>query len=201
MNFLKMSTLVFIAMSLFISCASHPKLRNPSSENTAQTMRGFLFVEKNDQYQKFAFRDEGFFLISNSTFATRQEAINFCSKVQGYELSSWLMPLVMAMGSLPFEDLRINNVVGEAVLSGEKTMSGEDRTGVIFWVKEKTPEKDHLYDGKSDLLYAMLDGCGPNCDQLESLSDINLKLKKLGKPTIAPQAICVDQELKKIDNR
>lgn len=167
-----------------------------SHADERQMMSGFLKQEETEQYQKFAFRDEGTFLVSQAGFLRRDEALEFCKSIEGFELSDWLLPWVMTISGLPFSELHKNNVIEVEVLDGNHTLSGRNRSGLIFWIQgRKASEEMQLAQG-SDSVYAMLNGCGPNCDAVESLAKINAKLVLKGRAVQKPLAICVSQELK-----
>lgn len=184
---------------LVAACASSPPAprRVASDEKDVQQISGFVLLETNDKLQRFAFRDQGEFLVSKTGFSRRIDAVDFCRAVPGFDLSDWVLPGVMTITSLPFEDVRKNNIVDANVLDGSKTMSGEGRGGLIFWIKGKTVPEEAQISKKPDLVYAMMNGCGPNCQGVEALSAVNAKLKTIGKPALFPVAICTSESLQK----
>ncbi|MGZ3668901.1 MAG: hypothetical protein ACXVB9_19925 [Bdellovibrionota bacterium] len=186
--------LVFVA--LVLSSCSMTETRVPSSaeENYAgvRELSGIIAKDKTDRFQRYAFRDQGAFLISTAGFTARTDAIAFCAGQQGYRLSTWILPGVLTMQSLPFTDLRRNNIVEDNVIDGGDEGAA---SGVLFWVVGKDDKEEAQFKPNTDLIYTMLNGCGPGCDAVVRLSVVNAKLKKLGKAAISPRAICTSNEL------
>lgn len=202
---MKISRLIssLICGFLISACASSPKAARhiATDENDVQKMTGFNLLETNGNYQKFSFRDQGDFLVSKTGFSHRKDAIDFCKSNPGYDLSNWVLPGVMTMSSLPFDDLRRNNLIDSKVLDGSRTLSGDLRSGLIFWIKGKTAKEEVQISKGSDLVYEMLNGCGPGCDGVEALALINQKLKTVGEQPRAPLAICTSEVLQQNLNK
>jgi len=187
--------LVFLALALSsCSIAETPRAPSSTEENYAgvRELSGIISKDKTDKFQRYAFRDQGAFLISNAGFTTRTDALAFCSGQEGYRLSTWILPGVLTMQSLPFSDLRRNNNVEDNVIDGGDEGSA---SGVLFWVLGKDDKEEAQFKPNLDLIYTMLNGCGPGCDAVVRLSGVNAKLKKLGKAPISPRAICTSSDL------
>ena len=177
----------FALLSLGLASSCSSQSRQPSSAHASdpesQAMMGFKLEKKTPQFQLFSFRDQGMFLISTVGFTSRKEAIDFCADKESFELSGYLLPGVMTMSGLPFAELQESNLTKEKVLGG--------RSGLVFWILGKEGDEEKTLRRFPDSLYAMLDGCGPGCDATVPLSEVNTSLKRLGKSTLAPRAICV----------
>lgn len=179
-----------------ISCATETlQKRAVASDPGVQSMAGFQMVATDEKFQKFTYQERGHFLISNAKFQTRAEAAAFCRSYPGFELSEWLFPGIMTMSTLPFDDLRANNRVEKSVLGGEQTLGGNPVSGTLFWIRGKTSHQEAQLSAHPDMVYEMLDGCGPGCEGIEQLSAINTRLRQAGQPVKNPQAICTDQRL------
>jgi hypothetical protein len=191
-----MKPLALILITL-LSTGSTAFAAEDDVQEMAGKMSGFQKVETKEACERFLFRDQGDFIISKAGFSNRADAVNFCKSMPGYELSDWLLPGIMTMSGLPlsFNNIRKNNVIDFNVLDGSNTLSGEARSGLIFWVKGKTAEEEAQFSKGTDVVYTMLNGCGPNCEDFESLAEINTKLKLIGQAPVAPLAICTSKTL------
>lgn len=192
--------LFFSFCALLNSCAGSPgkNRHTASNEASVQSLVGFQLLEKNERFQKFKYREEGEFIISKNLFQSRDEAFQFCRSHAGYKLSDPILPLLLSMSSLPFYDLQLNNLINSEVLGDQQNPSEKTRSGIIFWVRSKRDEEKAALHKAKDIVYELLDGCGPGCDGFEPLSRINEKLKTMGQPPRAIPAICASKKLEEI---
>jgi hypothetical protein len=192
-----------LCLGVLAACANEPNkqvrmVAMVPSDPGVQAMAGFQMVSMDDRSQKFSYQEHGYFLISNKRFQTRAEASAFCRSFPGYELSEWLLPALMTVSTLPFDDLRMNNRVERPVLSGEHTLGGNPVTGTLFWVRGKTIRQEKELTAHPDMVYEMLDGCGAGCEGIEPLSAVNSRLRQTGWQTsVNPQAVCTEPTLEK----
>ncbi len=155
-----------------------------------------LHTELDARY--FAFREKGNFLISNANFFSLKEAAAFCASIEGYRLSNGTIPGVIIMMGAPFVGLEQRVSVSSPVL-------GDGATGFAYWVHfdiSKIPENQKLTEREKefieiiregDFVFALTNGdrdSGP-----QRTSEVNARLKALGRNSLSSPAFCVDKKL------
>jgi len=188
-----------IALSLscavfFTACATQDTPRVPSAvktpEQVLQESKGFVLKERHAEFLRYAFRDQGEFLISAQGFKNRPQAEGFCSVRDGFELADLSLPGLMAKASFPFSELKKSNAVSQRVLS-------RNRSGLLFWIKGSTVDEEAAMGQHFDNVLEFYDDCKINCTGIGRLKVINGRIaQRMGKAK-RPQAICVSSKLKR----
>lgn len=195
MPLLSVSALLGFVVLILTGCAGQQETREPAAIKTPvqvmQEKQGFVLKERNEEFQRYAFRDQGEFLISNRGFKNRPQAEGFCSVREGFELSDSGLPNLLAKDISAFGDLKKSNAVGQRVL-------GRNRSGLVFWVKGNNIDQEARIGNNFDTVLEIYDNCsGSQCTGTNRLSKINERLLNLRGKSKMPQAVCVSAKLKR----
>jgi hypothetical protein len=184
----------FCSLALLAGCVSQKSSeREPSAVKPPQQAlaekRGYTLEEKNSEFLRFSFKDQGDFIVSTKGYRSRPLAEGFCSVREGYTLSDLSLPQLMMKSSVPIEELRKQNAVSQKVLN-------RGRSGFLFWVKGSTVDEEASISGRFDNVLELYEDCRLDCLKIGRLSLINSRISdRRGKPR-EPLAICISQRLK-----
>ncbi len=184
-----------LSCAIFVTaCATHDTPRTPSAvktpEQVLQESKGFVLKERHAEFLRYSFRDQGEFLISTQGFKNRPQAEGFCSVRDGFELSDFSLPGLMAKTSFPFSELKRSNAVSQRVLS-------RSRSGLLFWIKGSTVDEEASISQHFDNVLELYDDCKVNCTGIGRLKAINGRIAQRRGKAKLPHAICVSSKLKR----